>query len=84
MQKTTLICNNFSGINRTSSVFSDGIITASDMQNVELYATEVNSGVGIRTAKGNSAICNSIPEGEEVINIFESVQKGQTYFFVYI
>ncbi len=83
MQKTTLICNNFSGINRTNAVYSSPVITASDMQNVELYSTEVNSGVGIRTAKGNISVCNLIPAGEKVVNIFESVQKGQTYFFVH-
>ena len=83
MQKTMLICNNFSGINRTSSVCSSSVITASDMQNVELFSTGVNSGVGIRTTKGNVSVCNDIPEGEIVINIFESVQKGQTYFFVH-
>ena len=83
MQRTTLICNNFSGINRTSSVYSSSVITASDIQNVELYSTEVNSGVGIRTAKGNVSVCDIIPDNEVVINIFESVQKGQTYFFVH-
>jgi len=83
MQKTALICNNFSGINRSSSVFSGSVITASDMQNVELFATETNSGVGIRTANGNTAVSNLIPEDETVINIFESVQKSQTYFFVH-
>ena len=83
MQKTSLICNNFSGINRTNSVYSSSIITASDMQNVELYSTGVNSGVGIRTSKGNVAVCDNIPAGERVINIFESIQKGNTYFFVH-
>ncbi len=83
MQQTALICNNFSGINRSSSVYSSSLITASDIQNVELFATEVNSGVGIRTAKGNSAVCDMIPADERVINIFESVQKGETYFFVH-
>lgn len=83
MQRTALICNNFSGINRSSSVYSSSIITASDLQNVELFATEVNSGVGLRTTKGNVSICNSLPQDETVINIFESVQKGKTYFFVH-
>ena len=83
MQRTSLICNKFSGINRSESVFSKSVITASDIQNVELFSTEINSGVGIRTAKGNVAVCSSIPEGENVINIFESVQKGETYFFVH-
>lgn len=83
MQKTNLICNNFSGINRTSSVYSSSIITASDIQNVELYSTGVNSGVGIRTAKGNSSVCDDIPTNEKVINIFESIQGGITYFFIH-
>lgn len=83
MQRTALICNNFSGINRSNSVYSPSVITASDIQNVELFATEVNSGVGIRTSKGNVSICDTIPSGETVINIFESVQKGKTYFFVH-
>lgn len=83
MQKTVLICNNFSGINRNASRYSSSCITASDMQNVELFSTENNSGVGIRTANGNIAISNSIPQGEIIINIFESVQKSRIYFFVH-
>ena len=83
MQRTALICNKFSGINRSSSVYSSSVITASDIQNVELFATEVNSGVGIRTAKGNIAVCSLIPNTESVINIFESIQGGETYFFVH-
>lgn len=83
MQRTALICNNFSGINRNSSQYSSSIITASDMQNVELFSTENNSGVGIRTSKGNVAICDLIPESEVIVNIFESVQKSKTYFFVH-
>ena len=83
MQKTSLICNNFSGINRNLSQYSSSIITASDMQNVELFSTENNSGVGIRTANGNIAISDSIPENEKVINIFESIQKAKVYFFVH-
>ena len=78
MQKAALVCDNFSGINRTSAVYSSSIVTASDTQNVELYSTGVNSGVGIRTTKGNVSVCDDIPVGEKVINIFESVQKGQT------
>ena len=83
MQKTSLICNNFSGINRSNSNFAGSIITASDIQNVELFSTETNSGVGIRTASGNVAICDLIPEDENIINIFESVQKAKNHFFVH-
>ncbi|MCQ2744042.1 MAG: hypothetical protein MJ230_04505 [bacterium] len=83
MQKKSLVCNKFSGINRSSSVFGSSIITALDIQNVELFSTEANSGVGIRTALGNIAVCDLIPEGETVVNIFESVQKSEVYFFVH-
>ena len=83
MQKTSLVCNNFSGINRSSSVFGSSLITASDIQNVELFSTEINSGVGIRTTRGNVSISNLVPENETVIDIFESIQKAKTYFFVH-
>lgn len=83
MQQSTLICNNFSGINRNSSVFGSQVITAYDLQNVELFATETNSGVGIRTSKGNVAVSGLLPEGEVVVNIYESVQKSKTHFFVH-
>lgn len=83
MQQTSLICNNFSGINRSSALYSGNIITASDMQNVELFSTGTNSGVGIRTVNGNVAVSELIPEGEIVVNIFESIQKSKTYFFVH-
>ena len=83
VEKKKLISNNFSGINRTASIFSGSIITAEDVQNVELFATETNSGVGIRTVNGNVSICDLLPENETVINIFESIQKTKTYFFVH-
>lgn len=83
MQKAKLICNNFSGINRSSAVFSSGVITASDIQNVELFSTGVNSGVGIRTALGNTAVSSALPEGESIVNIFESIQNSKTYFLVH-
>lgn len=82
MQRKSLVCSNFSGINRSNSKFDSSVITASDMQNVELYSTEINSGVGIRTANGNVSV-GLIPEGENVVNIFESVQNSVTYFFVH-
>ncbi|MEI7474690.1 MAG: hypothetical protein WCK67_07910 [bacterium] len=79
-----LICNKFGGIRQVNSIFSSAIITASDCQNIELYDTGINGGVGIRTMKGNINISsNLIPSGEKVINIFESIQKGNKYFFVH-
>ncbi len=83
MKYTNLICNNFSGIKRQESVFSSKEITASDLQNVELFSTNSNSGVGIRTVKGNVSVCGLLPEDEKVINIFDSVQKGAHNFFVH-
>ena len=56
MQKTSLICNNFSGINRNNAQYSSSAITATNMQNVELFSTENNSAVGIRTMNGNIAV----------------------------
>lgn len=83
MQKAKLICNNFSGINRSSAVFGSGVITASDIQNVELFSTGTNSGVGIRTASGNTAVSSALSDGESIVNIFESVQNSKTYFLVH-
>jgi len=78
-----LVCNKFSGIHRQNSSFSAKSISASDLQNVELFPTGVNSGIGIRSSKGNTAVCDLIPQGEFVIDIFQSVQNGIYHFFVY-
>lgn len=84
---------NFSGIRRKDSMFSSDKITCSDCQNVELFFTKLNSGVGIRTASGNKSVTeyidanedlqDIIPDDEEIIGIFETNQDGNTYFFVY-
>ena len=83
MKNKSLICNNFSGIKRHKSLFSAKTISASDMQNVELFSTKSNSGVGIRTAKGNVAICGLIPSDEKVINIFDSIQNSKHNFLIH-
>ena len=83
MSATSLYCNIFGGILKKDATFSSKKITASDLQNVELYDTGINFGVGIRTAKGNSLICNLIPAGEKVVNIFQSVQKSKVHFFIH-
>ena len=90
---TSLINFNFGGIRRKDSMFSADKITCSDCQNVDLYYTKLNSGVGIRTTKGNISVTkyedeeglikNLIPEDEEVVGIFESIQIGQYYMLVY-
>lgn len=80
---TSLINYNFGGIRRKDSVFSSDKITCSDCQNVELFFTGLNSGVGIRTTSGNASVCNTIPEGETIIAFFESTQYGSKYLFLY-
>ena len=80
---TELINSNFGGIRRKHSAFSSERITCSDCQNVELFDTGINSGVGLRTVKGNVSITSAIPENETVIGIFETIQGGTNYFFVY-
>lgn len=80
---TQLICNNFGGIRQKNAVFNSDLITASDIQNVELYYTGTNGGVGIRTMQGNIAVNDSLKNSEKIINIFESIQDEKTYFFVH-
>ena len=80
---SSLKCNNFGGIRRINATFASELISASDLQNVELFNTGINSGVGIRTAKGNISVCDLIPSTQRIINIFESVQNNNTYFFVH-
>jgi len=79
---TSLICNNFSGIRHKNAIFTSDLVTAQDLQNVELYDTELNGGVGIRTSKGNKAIYN-FGNDEKVINIFETKQYNKTHFLVH-
>ncbi len=80
---TNLINYNFGGIRRKDSVFSSDKITCSDCQNVELFFTELNSGVGIRTTSGNTSVCNILPADEKIIAFFESTQLGNKYLFLY-
>ena len=80
---TQLLCNHFGGIREKSAIFNEEMISAKDLQNVELYYTEINGGIGLRTTKGNKAV-NSTLEGEcKIINIWESIQGGATYCFVH-
>ena len=83
MFSKSLICNKFTGIKQKDSMFSAKQISASDMQNVELFNTLSNGGVGIRTAKGNISVCGLLAEDENVVNIFDTVQKGVHNFLVH-
>lgn len=78
-----LLCNNFLGIKRVNSSFSSSGISASDLQNVELFDTGTNSGTGIRTMKGNTEIYAFDNPNEKIINVFESVQNANKYCFIY-
>jgi len=80
---TQLICRNFGGIREKNAVFTEEMISAQDIQNVELYFTGINNGVGIRTMKGNLPINSELAGEKRIVEIFESVQKGQKHFFVY-
>lgn len=80
---TKILSNNFAGIKRVCSEFSSNQITATDLQNVELFFTGINSGVGIRTMKGNSEFLTIKNQNEKIINIFQSIQGNSTYFFVH-
>ncbi|MCM1296182.1 MAG: hypothetical protein NC311_11630 [Muribaculaceae bacterium] len=81
MAVTQLLCNNFGGIRERNSVFSEEYITAKDIQNVELYYTGTNGGIGIRTVKGNEAVLN-IPN-ENIINIYETVQNENSHIIIH-
>lgn len=90
---TSIVNYNFGGIRRKDSIFSQDKISCSDCQNVELFFTKLNSGVGVRTANGNTSVTeyldnndvlqNLIPDGETVVGLFETIQDGESYFLVY-
>lgn len=80
---TQLICNKFAGIRKNNAVFSEDAISAQDMQNIELYYTGTNGGIGIRTMKGNISINNTLVGSEKIVNIFESTQKEVKRFFIH-
>jgi len=83
MSKTSLFCNKFGGLSKKHATFSSKKISASDMQNVELFDTGIDSGVGIRTMLGNTLVSSLIPQTEKIVNIFQSVQNSQVNFFVH-
>ncbi len=82
MINESILCNNFAGIKAKDLIFSSSVITASDMQNVELFNTGVSSGVGIRTMKGNIPIFE-LDGDEKIINVFKSTQRAGNYCFIH-
>ena len=81
---TSLINCNFGGIRRKNSVFSQDKITCSDCQNVELFFTKLNSGIGIRTSKGNHAVTSCFDSTQTIIGVFESIQDQRSFTYAYV
>lgn len=89
----SLSTKTFGGIRRKNSSFDSGKVTCSDCQNVELYFTDANAGIGLRTSKGNTStstytddqgnVQELIPVDEEVIEIFETTHLGTKYLIAY-
>lgn len=79
---TELICNNFGGIRKKNSSFSSELITCSDCQNVELFDTNQNSGIGIRTSKSNIKVLD-IKDTEKIYNMYSCNLGGVQYLFLY-
>lgn len=83
----------FAGIRRKNASFDESKITCSDCQNIELYFTDANAGVGLRTSQGNNSVTTYkdqngdvqevISPSEEVIEIFETTQLGNKYLIAY-
>ncbi len=79
-----IFINKFKGIravNPSVEVLSSGIMSAVSCQNVELKYSHNGDNVGIYTMKGNMKIAE-LP-GMEICGMWESVQCGRKYWFVY-
>lgn len=76
------ICDRYGGIRQKHAQFTEKVISCSDCQNVELFYSGINSGVGIRTVKGHKGI-KELAENERIVNLFPSVQNGSNYIFVH-
>lgn len=80
---TSIICNNFSGIQKQNATFSSELVTCSDCQNVELYYTNQNSGIGLRTSQGNTKIA-TLNDNEKIIAMHSASFGGSQYLFLYV
>ena len=80
---TQMLCNKFGGIRERNAVFNEEYVTAQDLQNIELYFTGVNNGIGIRTVRGNISINDSLVGSKRIIGLWQSYQAQKSYFFVY-
>lgn len=77
------IYTQFKGIRQLNGVSSGGVISAVKCNNVELIQTEMGAETGIKTMAGNKVIYTLPEVGYKVVGIFQSVQNGVTYKFVY-
>ena len=80
---TQMLCNKFGGIRERNAVFNEEYVTAQDLQNIELYFTGVNNGIGIRTVRGNISVNDSLVGSKRIIGLWQSNQAQKSYFFVY-
>ena len=80
---TQMLCNKFGGIRERNAVFNEEYVTAQDLQNIELYFTGVNNGIGIRTVRGNISVNDSLVGSKRIIGLWHSTQAQKSYFFVY-
>lgn len=83
-ERTQLLCNNFTGIKRKEAIFSSDCISCSDCQNIELYYTNQNNGVGIRTSSGNRPVIDTLLDGSyKIYGMFEATMNTTSYMFLY-
>ncbi len=75
------IYSTFLGIREYNGVNSGGAVSAILANNVELYQTDLGSGIGVRSTTGN-AILYSV-EGYNIYGCFPSVQDNVNYLFLY-
>lgn len=76
------IYDKFLGIREYNGVNSNGIISAIKANNIDLYQSDIGSGIGIKSTKGNKGIYE-LPEGYKIIDIFSSQQDKTIYDFIY-
>lgn len=81
-QVEPLIFTNFKGIREYNGVNANGEISAISSYNVELFASDIGSGVGIKSMPGNARIYQ-LPTGYKAKGIFKSNQFGKDYVFIY-
>lgn len=75
------IFEKFTGIREQNGFNSNGVLSAIEADNVELFSSDIGSNVGIKSSKGNLGLYEI--EGFRIIDIFNSVQQDVSYTFIY-